>query len=54
MMGMVLPEICWAYKKYSKIIVASSWFLFFSYPKDARSNKHQSCPAVFNMCLAEV
>jgi len=41
MMGIVVPETCWAYKKYNKIIVASSLFLFFSYHNEARSNKHQ-------------
>ena len=32
MMGMVVPEICWAYKKHNKIMT-SSWFLFFSFPR---------------------
>jgi len=27
MMGIVMPETCWAYKKYNKI--ASSWFFIF-------------------------
>jgi len=40
MMGIVVPETCWAYKKCNKI-VTSSWFLFFSYHNDARYNKHQ-------------
>jgi len=40
MMGIVMPETCWAYKKYN-IIMTSSWFLFYSYHNDARSNKHQ-------------
>ena len=41
MMGIVGPKTCWASKKYNKIIVASSWFLFFSYHNDAQSNTHQ-------------
>ena len=39
MMGIVMPETCWAYNNYNKI--TSSGFLFFSYHNDARSNKHQ-------------
>jgi hypothetical protein len=41
MMGIVVPETCWAYKKYNKIIVTSSLFLFSSYHNEARSNKYQ-------------
>ena len=43
MMGIVMPETCWAYKKYN-----NKWhlvgFLFFSFHKDARSNKYQILP----------
>ena len=31
MMGIVMPETCWAYNRYNKIKVASSSFLFFSF-----------------------
>jgi len=41
MIGTVMPETRWAYKKYNKIISGVSWFLFFSYHNDARSNKDQ-------------
>jgi len=41
MMGIVVPETCWTYKKYNKIISGILLVLFFSYHNDARSNKHQ-------------
>jgi len=42
MMGIVMAETCWAYKKYNKIISGIYLvFLFFSYHNDARPNKHQ-------------
>ena len=52
MMDIVMPETCWAYKKYNKIIVASGWFLFFSYHNDARSNKHQICVCLIQFSFA--
>jgi len=42
MLGIVMPETCWTYRKYNKIISDIYLvFLFFSYHNDARSNKHQ-------------
>jgi hypothetical protein len=42
MMVIVVPETCWAYKEYNKIISGILLvFLFLSYHNDARSNKHQ-------------
>jgi len=41
MMGIVMPETCWAYKKYNKIMWHQVGFVFFSYNNEARSNKHQ-------------
>jgi len=42
MMGIVVPETCWAYKKYNKMSSGIELvFRFFSYHNDARSNKHQ-------------
>ena len=40
MMGMVMLETCWAYKRQNKIYQVTS--LFFSYHNDARCNKHQN------------
>ena len=31
MMGIVVPETFWAYKKYNKIVSSIIWFIFFSY-----------------------
>jgi len=44
MMGIIVTETCWAFKKYNKITsgIHLSFFLFFIYHNDARSNKHQS------------
>jgi len=42
MMGIVMLEKCWSYKKYNKISSGIYLvFLFFSYRNDARSNIHQ-------------
>jgi len=39
MMGMVMPETCWAYKKYNKIISGICLVcLFFSWNKYLRDN----------------
>ena len=40
MMGIVVPETCWAYKKYKWHLVG---FSFYSYHNEAQSNKHQMC-----------
>ena len=42
MMGIVVPETSWAYKKYNKIISSILLVLFFSYHNDTRSNKHHT------------
>jgi len=42
MMGIVVHETCWAYKKHNKVISGIYLvFLFFSYHNDARTNRHQ-------------
>jgi len=52
-MGVVMPETCWAYKKYNKIISdIYLGFLFFSYPNDARSNKHQIRLVLWHIFIA--
>jgi len=48
MMGIVMPETCWTYKKYNKISGIYLAFLFFSYHNDARSNKH------YNECFSKL
>ena len=42
MMGLVVPETCWAYKKYNKTSsgIYLIFFLFFSYKNHTGSNKH--------------
>ena len=54
MMGTVVPETFWAYKKYNKIISGIYLVFYSTVISDARSNKHQTNASMFNLLAPEL